>query len=332
MIVRVKPYKDTFTVGGLVKKNNGQDEILELGYSDLVGTEGSSRILLTFSTRVPDNYNQHAHRVLLNLKEVRSENITDPCTIHIYSISSDWLEGTGHISDDPDTQDGVSRKLEPKPEDLVGSVTFTSEDLTLDLKVDITDIFDSQKSNDFVSFLLKLSDESLAESNHTRIMYYSKNTHTCSWPYLDFEIEDSVQESELEEVPRVPFRLITQGLRKNCNKGDRFRVDVNVVPVFPSRQFTTGSLYRTHYKVPEGTTYGIVDEYTGEVVVSAENNLGTIVSSDNSGSFIMLYTDMLEPERYYRLVFSLTTRERCKHCLYEDVRRTFRVGRLWKTR
>ena len=330
MIIRVKPIKDAFTFGGLVKKNSGLDEILELGHSDLLGTEGSSRIFMSFSVKKPADWNEVEHRATLNLFEVRSENVPNPCEIEIYTFKSDWTEGLGHISDVPDTEKGLSRRTEPEGLELLGKVVFTKADDCLDLKIDITRLIDEQDST--INLMLKLADESIADSLGTRIMYYGSDTHTCSWPYIDLEYDDSVQNSELEEVPGVPFRLVTQGLRKNCNKGDRFRVDVNVAPVFPSRQFTTSSLYRTRYRVPEGTTYGIVDEYTGEAVVSAENNLGTIVSSDNSGSFIMLQTDMLEPERYYRLVFSLATRESCKHCLYEDVRRTFRVGRLWKTR
>ena len=281
MIIRVKPIKDAFTFGGLVKKNSGLDEILELGHSDLLGTEGSSRIFMSFSVKKPADWNEVEHRATLNLFEVRSENVPNPCEIEIYTFKSDWTEGLGHISDVPDTEKGLSRRTEPEGLELLGKVVFTKADDCLDLKIDITRLIDEQDST--INLMLKLADESIADSLGTRIMYYSSDTHTCSWPYIDLEYDDSVQNSELEEVP-------------------------------------------------EGTTYGIVDEYTGEAVVSAENNLGTIVSSDNSGSFIMLQTDMLEPERYYRLVFSLATRESCKHCLYEDVRRTFRVGRLWKTR
>lgn len=328
MIDRVRPCKDTFTVGGLIRKNNGQDEILELGYSDLAGTEGSSRILIAFNVNKSENYKQHSHRVVLNLKEVRSENLANPCTLDVFAVSSDWIEGTGHISDDPHTTDGTCRYEEPEMGQYVGSVSFTPEDSSLDFSLDVTGFVDSSEK-DQISFLIKLSDEDSAESLGTRVMYYGVNTHTCSWPYLDFEVDDSFQESKLPIIDSSPFRLTVFNLPTECRKGETIRVDVNPVPVYPIRQFTTSSLYRVQCRVPESLSYSLVDEYTGECVL--DSGLGTRVSSDNSGSFIMLQTDMLEPERYYRLVFVLGEQEKTKYQLVQN-RHTFRVARSWKVR
>lgn len=327
MIIRVKPYKDAFTFGGLVKKNTGLDEILEIGHSDLQGAEGSSRAFLSFRLPLLSTYRKVAHRVILNLKEVHSENLTSPCILKVYKVSDDWLEGTGHISDDPNIEDGINRETEPAESTFIGDIEFTPENDVLDIKLDITKLVDSLLFQDTVSLMIRFADEELADSVGSRIMYYSKDTHTCSWPYLDFEIDDSLQDSkDLEEVQKGSIRLIVQNLQTRYRKGEQYRINVNAIPAYPIRQFSTSSIYRKNYRVPTGLTYGIVDEYTRETIIEAKNNLGTIISSDNSGSFFILNTNELEPERYYYLEFALPESSISKYQILDN-RYTFRIDR-----
>lgn len=325
MIVRVKASKDAFTFGNLVK-NTGLDEILEIGHSDLQGAEGSSKAFLSFVMNKPDQYEVCKHKVTLNLKEVRSENLTNPCILDVYAVDSDWSEGVGQISDEPHTTGSITCKEEPSNVKFVNSVIFTPESRNLDIRLDVTDLVDNVQSGTEVTFMIRLADESLADDRNMRLMYYGKDTHTCSWPYLDFELEDSVQDSDLETVSESSIKLVVKNLHTAYSKGARCRVNVNALPVYPVRQFTTSSIYRKNYRVPEGLTYGIKDEYTGEIILEAKNNLGTVVSSDNSGSFFILDTEMLEPERYYRLDFSLPENEVLVHSV-EYGRYTFRINR-----
>lgn len=326
MITRVRPVKDTFTVGGLLQKNNGLDEILEIGHSDLQGAEGSSRAFLFFKFKLPQDFLKQDHRVVLNLLEVRSENLPEKFSVDICRYSRDWLEGTGHISDEPFENNGLTRDTEVEDFEILRTVEFTKEDDTLDLRVDLTDLVDTEDVD--LNLMIKLSNEDLADSQKTRVFYYGSDTHTCSWPYIDLEQDDSVTVGDLPEIESTPIRLITRGLSTNVIKGDKIRVDVVASPEYPTRVFSTSSIYKERCRVPERLSYGLVDEYTGEIIVDPLSSVGTFVSSDNSGSFFILDTSMLESERYYRIVFSNARCSRSFRVL--AARNTFKVTAPWR--
>lgn len=326
MITRVRPIKDTFTIGGLLQKNNGLDEILEIGHSDLQGAEGSSRAFLAFRFKLPENFLNQKHRVVLNVLEVRSENLPEKFSVDICRYNKDWVEGTGHISDEPFEQNGLVRGTEVEDFEVLRTVEFTKEDDSLDLRVDLTDLIETEDVD--LNLMIKLTNEDLADSQKTRVFYYSSDTHTCSWPYIDLEQDDSLNVGDLPEIESTSIRLVAKGLGVNVTKGDKVRVDVVASPEYPTRAFSTSSIYKERCRVPEGLKYGIVDEYTGEVVVEPLNNVGTFVSSDDSGSFFILDTSMLESERYYRIVFSGSN---CKHSFrILTTRNTFKVTAPWR--
>lgn len=326
MITRIRPIKDTFTIGGLLQKNNGLDEILEIGHSDLQGAEGSSRAFLAFRFKLPQNFLNQKHRVVLNVLEVRSENLPEKFSVDICRYVKDWTEGTGHISDEPFENNGLTRDTEVEDFEVLRTVEFTKEDDNLDLRVDLTDLIDTEDVD--LNLMIKLTDEDLADSQKTRVFYYSSDTHTCSWPYIDLEQDDSINTGNLPEIESTSIRLVTRGLGTNITKGDRVRVDVVASPEYPTRVFSTSSIYKERCRIPEGLTYGIVDEYTGEVIIDPSSSVGTFISSDNSGSFFILDTGMLESERYYRIVFN---NARCNRSLRVlATRNTFKVTAPWR--
>lgn len=326
MITRVRPVKDTFTIGGLLQKNNGLDEILEIGHSDLQGAEGSSRAFLAFRFKLPQNFLRQKHRVILNVLEVRSENLPEKFSVDICRYGKDWVEGTGHISDEPFESNGLTRDTEVEDFEVLRTVEFTKEDDSLDLRVDLTDLVDTEDVD--LNLMIKLTDEDLADLQKTRVFYYGSDTHTCSWPYIDLEQDDSVNVSSLPEIESTSIRLVTRGLSANITKGDKVRVDVVASPEYPTRVFSTSSIYRERCRIPEGLAYGIVDEYTGEVIVDSSSSVGTFISSDNSGSFFILDTGMLESERYYRVVFNNSRCSRSFRIL--ATRNTFKVTAPWR--
>ena len=76
-------------------------------------------------------------------------------------------------------------------------------------------------------------------------------------------------------------------------------------PKYPTRTFSTGSIYLTEYKLPQNTYWAIKDEYSDEMIIDFDENY-TKVSADNTSSFFDVYMDTLQPERYYRVLIKTT--------------------------
>ena len=79
----------------------------------------------------------------------------------------------------------------------------------------------------------------------------------------------------------------------------KFRVSAR--PKYPTRTFTTGSVYLTEYKLPAASYYGIKDEFSGEMIVDFDT-VYTKISADNTSSYFNIYMDTFQPERHYRLL------------------------------
>ena len=182
--------------------------------------------------------------------------------------------------------------------------TFETSD-DIDINIDVTTAIGLIQTGSLINngFILKLEDE--LEFNTTssiRLKYYSSNTNTIYPPSLEFKWDDSTYDST--GLPILGTDLNTIKLQNNkgyyVNSGvQRFRLHAR--PKYPPRTFTTSSIYKTNYALPQTTYWGIRDEFTEEMVVNFDTEF-TKVSCDNSGSFFDVYMEGLQPERYYRLL------------------------------
>lgn len=204
---------------------------------------------------------------------------------------------------------------------------FTSYQKSRDLCLDVTEwvynwIVGRGKG---LGFLLKLTNEAIALDRKARICFYSSETHTTNYPYLEIVYDDSVRPENPETFENLSTLVIkTRNLKEHYYTGEKARVDLLVRPEYPLRVFSTSSLYRNEEKaLPENTLWGIRDEYTGEMWVPF-TDFGTKISYDSHGNFFILDTDLLEPERYYRLLFEV---EDCKERRVIDTKNIFRVTR-----
>ena len=79
----------------------------------------------------------------------------------------------------------------------------------------------------------------------------------------------------------------------------RFRIAAT--PKYPTRIYTTSSLYTTNYFLPTSSYYAIKDSETNEYVIDFDNQY-TQISADNNSSYFDVYMNGLEPERYYTIL------------------------------
>ena len=185
------------------------------------------------------------------------------------------------------------------------SQSFETNDY-LDLDINVTNgvLAHYSGSIDNNGFIIKFDDEiEFNLSSSIRSKFYSSNTNTIYPPTLDIKWDDSVYSTG-------SLQLLTTDIAEidiTNNKGEypdvgkqRFRILAR--PKYPVRTFTTGSLYKVNYALPQETYWGLRDEFTEEMVVPFDEKF-TKVSCDNQGSFFDVYMDGLQPERYYRVLF-----------------------------
>lgn len=334
-IKRLKPIQDTFLSPSNSPASFGADEILELGVSPRLDSDGSSRILLEFMVNeVATLLGRHSLiSATVHLKYALGQNLPSVYGIQCTEIDSEWTEGEGHIWDIPGYTDGASWHypkgpdmedrweggLKPDSEYTYKSKYFTGYQKIRDLSFDVTEWVYSwivNPESKGLGFLFKFDNEELIEKRKARLCFYSSETHTVNSPYLELVYDDSsvvTEESECECgckcscVPTVDPNNLSLGVRnlkESYYIGDKVRIDLTVRPEYPVRQFATASIYHTRPEYLANTTWGIRDEYTGEMWVPFNSN-GTKISYDDRGNYFILDTDLLEPERYYRLLFEV---------------------------
>ena len=192
-------------------------------------------------------------------------------------------------------------------------------DVTRAIKV----IYDNLLPNK--GFLIKLDDQyEFYTSASIRLKYFSKDTNTIYPPFLEIGWDDRTYNTGSLSVLDTDIATIDI---KN-NKGEyvdtgkqRFRITAR--PEYPTRTFTTSSVFLTNFALPSSSFWGLRDENTEEMVVDFSTDF-TKISCDTKGAFFDVYMNSLQPERYYRILIKTTLDE---STVVVDNRNIFKVIR-----
>ena len=330
-IYRIYPEKDTYinsepSTGGIYG-NAGKDEILEVGgYRDIDFVGRSNRALIQFKqSDILTTVNQKISGPIsasLNLKLADATELPNSYSIFVYPISGGWTNGTGKGDDEPKNQTGCSWKYKDDGNeewvtlggDFItspsGEVTYDIND-NHDLEVDVTTIvsshFSGSLSND--GMILKINDD--IENNLTSsilLKYFSRDTNTIYPPYLEFKWDDSTYSSTLTELSTDIATINIKNAKEKYNDSDSVRFRLSARPKYPTRTFTTSSIYLTEFKLPTASFWGVKDEKTGEMVIDFDTSF-TKLSADNTSNYFDMTMNSLQPERYYRLLVKTTLNE-----------------------
>ena len=328
-VYRIYPEKDTTifskpTAGGQYG-NAGLDEILEIrSYPDDDGIGRSSRILIQFkdreitnvlNTRVSGPYSASLKFTLANATELpRSYQL------EAHPVSQSWSNGTGKLADSPVNLTGCSWKYRTAGEvdlcDNLGgdfiSGSYSSNqlhDLKSDheLDIDLTSFTNAVKSGSLNNYgtIIKLQDSLEYETTSSiKLQYFGADTNTIFPPYLEFKWDDSSYSSTLTELSTDIATIAIKNHKEKYVDSDIVRFRMSARPKYPTRTFTTSSIYLTEYKLPQNTYWAIKDEFSEEMIIDFSDF--TKVSADNTSSYFDVYMDTLQPERYYRLLVKTT--------------------------
>jgi len=287
-----------------------------------------------------DNIVGNAFSSSINYSLANATELAETVSVYAWPLAQSFTKGVGKIDDIPTDRSGVTWKHRNKNRSdawqlsvlaanttgsfsgslIGGGVWFTgsnSIDLestssfiysdSKDLEINVTEAVKLHYSSSITNngFVIKLDDDLEFETTSSlKLQYFSENTNTIYRPYLEFKWDDSTFDTGSNSVLDTDKATIdinnNSGEYVNSGK-KRFRVTSK--PKYPTRTFSTGSIYKTNFAMPSGSFYAIQDEFTGEKIIDFDTTF-TKLSCDSDGSFFDLYLSNLEPERYYKILIS----------------------------
>ena len=263
----------------------------------------------------------------LKLYLAEADNLSTTYSLEVRQVSQSWDMGTGHFQDSPEIRNGVcwystsSYYTSASSWDAnagsyfmtagggswtgsyFGSQSFDYKD-NKDPDIDVTRIVNSWFSGSANNgFIVKLPTQIESSSmNYLGLSFFSVDTHTIYPPTLEMRWDDSSYTGNIQSIINSNFVITlanNQGTYKYNTDMVKFRI--NARDKYPSRVFTTASLYTQNKRLPQTSYWAIQDYKTTDMIVDFDNSY-TKISYDQTGSFANIFMNGLEPERYYKFL------------------------------
>lgn len=336
--------------------NSGIDQILELN-KHVVGEQTydkyevkiisddnyASRILIKF-----DNFNEISgsqFEAYLNLRLTEIFSVPYSYEIHVHPLTQEWQNGNGNAHDNPPVTNGVTwvytdeNKTPWNPQtyyvttpgggswdESVDVVAYLNNS-TSDLRINVTEIVEKWVNNEIPNygFIIKFSNNDEASNKPLgTIKYFSKETHTIYQPTLEIYTENSQYSGSFINTPYITNNYyIRSDIRKTIKFGSIIPIRLQAFSIYSPKRYETETNPKQLLQLPEDSCFSIVDYSTNTTLINY-NDIGTKVLKDDQGDYIILDTNSLFKNRYYKIVFKikeagfLTT-------FYEDEALTFGI-------
>jgi hypothetical protein len=313
--------KDTTLYQAFPTNNAGLDEILEIGkVADEALVEpsyvsASARTLLWFNLPTTESVSANSS-YFLNLRLANAENVKRNQELKVYLVSQSWDEGSGTFyqnvqnSNDGATWNqlgiGVSWSMAggdflPTPTQSVSLSAFPLQDI----RIDVTDILRPLVSQSLQSTFYGLaiqfpSTDEVDGDNLGNLKVFSTQTHTIYQPTLEVAWDDQIFiTGSLQRIPSLNVKITPNNLRDTYTKGDIDRVSFTVRDQYPLKSFDSILRYKNKYYLPSSSYYSIVDSQSNTTVIPFDTY--SKISTDATGSYVVLDTSPLYPGRFYTL-------------------------------
>lgn len=354
MVLRFYPKKDTTIYEQYPEKNTGLDAMLEVN-KFIDGANYNSRILLDFDYSAvsasivslgkdPNQFNYHLKLYTAEAKEIPVDYI-----LECYAISDVWDMGVGRYGNVPETKDGASwyyKKGVYSPAyqwstgsfaPLVtaswstnpgGGTWYTSSIATQsfsyttsDVDMDVTSIVREVQSGsfNFNGFIIKKREvDELSADVFNSLKFFSKDTHTVYIPVLEARFDDSIDTGSLSYINNAEdFNVVAVNLKGTYNEASTPTIRFSARYRYPTQTFSTSSVYLDRYKLPSGSLYAVRSAHSDDMIVNFDEG-STKVSHDDMGSYIQLYLDSFQPERYYKLLLKVPNSDTATYDVYDE--------------
>jgi hypothetical protein len=320
MKIFLLPTEDATIYQRYPNNNSGLDEILEVGKnvksvdSANMYSSASSRILMNFNL-VPNQY-PTSSRYILNLKIANATKINRYQKLEVYLLSGSWTEGSGYFYQDvQNSEDGATWSVKNTVVSWSNSggdyYANTSASYTLstvpiqDVKIDVTGLLQPIVSGTnltpWYGLLIKFPTTDEANNlNKGNIKFFSSNTHTIFAPTLEVQYVDQVfNTGNLKRIPGSNVSILPRNLKESYTQGEVDKIYFVVRDKYPDKRFDATQRYKTQYYLPS-ESYVRIRDHVSDVVLYDFDQYSAI-SCDNSGSYFVLNTSQLEPNRLYTL-------------------------------
>jgi len=182
-----------------------------------------------------------------------------------------------------------------------------------DLYMDVTNavkIWQSGSNNVSIpnyGFMLQFSDSDESSLNkHGSIRFFSRETHTIYVPkLLMFFDKSSFITGSLSEFNLESYKIYTN-LQKEYKDTSVNKIRIFARDKYPQKSPINLFPETTVKYLPSSSLYSIRDAGTDEVIIPFNENY-TKISCDSTSNFINLDMTGLMPERYYRLIFKISS-------------------------
>lgn len=317
-----------------VKNNDNPANSLVAGVSSTILYDDIRRSLIRFSNEDINkikSYSTGSWKAGLKLYLANADNLSTTYSLEVRQVSQSWDMGTGNFADAPETRNGccwystssyISNTtswatnasqyfMTPGGGSYTGSYYGSQSfdnNSDKDVNCDVTNIVNSWFSGSSNNgFLVKLPTNIESSSvSYIGLSFFSVDTHTIYPPTLEMKWDDSSYTGSLSQISNSDFVVTignNQGVYKTQTEKVQFRI--NARDKYPTRVFTTSSLYTTNKRLTQTSYWALQDLKTTDMVIDFDSNY-TKVSYDENGSFANLYLNGLEPERYYKLLVKTT--------------------------
>lgn len=174
-----------------------------------------------------------------------------------------------------------------------------------DLNADITNIMSSWFSGSLPNYGVIVKHPQVIEENPDAFIdlkFFSVDTHTIYPPAIQFKWDDShyfPQGGGYVLNDQITVVLANNPGQFSQNSVYKFRTAVRYT--YPTRQFTTSSVYLNQLYLSENTSWALQDVKTNEMIIDFDDTY-TKLSADSVGNYFYMYMNGLEINRFYRIL------------------------------
>lgn len=174
-----------------------------------------------------------------------------------------------------------------------------------DVNMDVTSILDGWISGSFPNYGIVIKHPPTIEDDSNSFIdlkFFSVDTHTIYPPCIELKWDDSYYYpigSNYVLNDQITITLANNPGQFKKDSVYKFRTAVRYN--YPTRQFTTSSVYLNQLYLSQESYWAIQDAKTNEMVVDFDDNY-TKLSADSVSNYFTLHMSGLQVERYYKVL------------------------------
>ena len=174
-----------------------------------------------------------------------------------------------------------------------------------DINMNITSIVDAWFSGSIPNYGLILKHPDSVETDPNKFIdlkFFSVDTHTIYPPCIELRWDDShYYPIGAKYVLNDEITLTIANNPGTFKQDSVYKFRTAVRNTYPTRQFTTSSVYLNQLYLSQESYWAIQDAKTGEMVIDFDENY-TKLSADSIGNYFYVYMNGLEIERFYKIL------------------------------